>query len=96
MSAEQKIKISNSNKGKKLSKDTINKLRILNTGKTLTDSAKLKCSKASKKYWDSKGKSIIYLQILEMLKNNKTHKEIKSLLQISSSYISKVKKENKL
>ena len=31
-----------------------------------------------------------------MLKNNKTHKEIKSLLQISSSYISKVKKENKL
>ena len=93
---EQKIKISNSHKGKKLSKDTINKLRILNTGKTLTDSAKLKCSKASKKYWNNKGKSIIYLQILEMLKNNKTNKEIKSLLQISSSYISKVKKENKL
>lgn len=96
MTEEQKIKISNSNKGKKLNKDTINKLRILNTGKTLSDSAKLKCSKASKKYWDYKGKSIIYLQILEMLKSNKTHKEIKLLLQISSSYISKVKKENKL
>ena len=79
-----------------INKYGIDKLRILNTGRTLTDSAKLKCSKASKKYWDDRGKSTTYLQILEMLKNNKTPKEIKSLLQISSSYISKVKKENKL
>ena len=95
MSEEQKLKISLSNKGKILSEEHKIKLKIAFKGKHHSNETKVKCSKASKQYWKNKGKTDKFLQIQKLINEGYKGIEIAKMLNVSTSYVSKIKKINK-
>ena len=93
MSEEQKLKISLSNKGKILSEEHKIKLKVAFKGKHHSNETKVKCSKASKQYWKNKEKTDKFLQIQKLIKEGYKGVEIAKMLNVSTSYVSKIKKK---